>query len=243
MHIATKLTLGLGGILLIGSIVAMVVGGGSFMEDFVDNPNGTEKWQGDAPTTYEGNFSVYSLYFVFIEDGSTIDVELVNGDNNSRFIPCTENEDCEFYGWAGYTYIGDISVYEEGTWSVEFTGSGKVMIRETTIDVGGAMAMSGGFFGICCSCFILILGFIFIFTLKDKAGQQGLVMVQQADGTIQPVGGGIPGQQQITQQSAVPMVGGAIHPAYAAEQPVIQPVQQSQTLPPLLGQQPPNQGF
>ena len=49
--------------------------------------------------------------------------------------------------------------------------------------------------------------------------------------------------------AASPMVGGAVHPAFATEQPASQPVQQQTTqqgqiLPPIGGgQQPPNQGF
>lgn len=231
MHIMTKITLGVGTVLLIGSIIAMVVGGGSFFDDFAENPNGIEKWSGTSPTTYEGDFEVMSIYYVFVEDGATVDVELVGGDSNSRFIPCGENGDCNFYEWAGYTYVGDISVMTEGTWEVEFTGNGDVMIREQVIDFSGIMAMGLGFWGTCCSICVLGLGVIFIFTLKDNKAQQGVMMVQQADGTIQPVGG-MPMQQPGV---AAPMVGGAIHPAFAN--------QQSQTLPPIGGQQPPNQGF
>ena len=42
MHIATKITLGAGAVLLIGSVLAMVVGGGSFIGDLAENPDGTE---------------------------------------------------------------------------------------------------------------------------------------------------------------------------------------------------------
>jgi len=96
--------------------------------------------------------------------------------------------------------------------------------------------------GFCCSFCVIGLGVIFIFALKDNKAQQGVMMVQQADGTVQPVGGMQPGV-------ASPMVGGAVHPSFATQQPASQPVQQqttqqSQILPPIGGgQQPPNQGF
>ncbi len=243
MHIMTKITLGVGALMLVGSIIAMVLGGGSFFNDFTENPNGTEKWSGTSPTTYEGDFELMGIYYVFVEDGATVDIELVGGDSDNRFIPCEEKRDCDFYDWAGYTYVGDISVMTEGTWEVAFTGNGDVMIREQVIDLGGMMAMGFGFWGICCSICVLGLGIIFIFTLKDNKAQQGVMMVQQADGTIQPVGG-------IQQPGvAAPMVGGAVHPAFANQQPASQPVQQQgtqqgQILPPVGGgQQPPNQGF
>jgi len=238
MHIMTKLTLGAGAVLLIGSIIAIVVGGGSFFNDFAENPNGTEKWSGTSPTNYEGNFEVMSIYYVFVENGATVDVEVVDGDYDSRFIPCEENNDCDFYEWAGYTYVGDININTQGTWVVEFTGNGNVMIREQTIDLGGVMAMGLGFWGFCCSFCVLGLGIIFIFTLKDNKAQQGLMMVQQSDGTFQQVGG------MAAPVQGAPTVAGGVHPAYTTQQPIIQqPAQQGGILPPIDGQQPPNQGF
>lgn len=243
----TKITLGVGTVLLIGSIIAMVIGGGSLfnnLNDLAENPNGTEKWSGTSPTTYEGHFEMFSMYNVFVENGSAVDVELVNGDADNRFIPCEEDLSCEFIELAGFTYVGDISVIVDGTYEVKFTGNGDVMVREQTIDIGGVMAMGIGVWGFCCSFCVIGLGVVFIFTLKDNKAQQGVMMVQQADGTIQPVGG-MPMQQP---GGGAPMVGGAVHPAFASQQPATQPLQQQtsqqgQTLPPIGGQQPPNQGF
>jgi hypothetical protein len=112
------------------------------------------------------------------------------------------------------------------------------------VDIGGVMSILGGMVGFCCSFCVIGLGVIFIFTLKDNKAQQGVMMVQQADGTIQPVGG-MPMQQP---GGGAPLVGGAVHPAFATQQPATQPLQQSTTqqsqiLPPIGGQQPPNQGF
>lgn len=232
MHIMTKITLGVGVVMLIGSIVAMVAGGGSFMGDFVENPTGTEKWTGTSPTTYEGNFEMMGIYYVFVEEGETVDVELVGGDVDSRFIPCEENNDCEYYEWAGYTYVGDISVMTEGTWEVKFTGDGDVMIREQIIDIGGAMAVGLGFWGACCSICVLGLGVIFIFALKDPPQQTGVLMVQPGQIPGQPIAGQA-GVVQAQVQPGVP-VGGAIHPAFE-QQP------REEWTPP--SEQPPSQGF
>jgi len=241
MHIATKITLGLGVILLIGSIVVMAVGGGSFMGDIVDNPSGTEKWTGTSPTTYEGEFLFAGIYYVFVEDGATVEIELVGGDENSRFHPCEEDDSCDLMSWAGYTYVGVISVFTEGTYEVNFTGNGDVMIREQFIDVGGLLSIAGGFTGFCCSFCVIGLGVIFIFTLKDPQQQQMLLVQQQ--GTVQQVGAS-PAQQAVP---ASHMVAGQVHPAYTQQQAVQQPVVVEQTsgtiLPPIGGQQPPNQGF
>ncbi|MBT4059618.1 MAG: hypothetical protein HOE69_04850 [Euryarchaeota archaeon] len=234
MHIATKITLGAGAVLLIGSVLAMVVGGGSFIGDLAENPDGTELWNGTSPTTYEGNFEYSNYYIVFTEEGSDVEIEVLNGNEDNRFMPCEEDDSCDYYSLPGYTYVGDIYILNGGVWEVEFTGNGGVIINELTIDIGGAMAMGLGFWGFCCSFCVLGLGIIFIFTLKDNKMQQGVMMVQQADGTIQPVGG------MATPAQGTPMVAGAVHPAYTQQQPV---QQQGVMLPPIGGQQPPNQGF
>lgn len=203
--------------MLIGSIVAMIAGGGSFMGDMVENPTGTEKWTGTSPTTYEGDFEMMAIYYVFVEEGEAVDVELVGGDADSRFIPCEENNDCEYYEWAGYTYVGDISVMTEGTWEVKFTGDGDVMIREQPLDLGGLMAVGFGFWGACCSFCVLGLGVIFIFALKDPPQQTAVLMVQPGQIPGQP----IPGQAGVVQEQVQPgvPVGGAIHPAFEQQQP------------------------
>ena len=228
----TKVTLGLGVALLIGSVLLAVVGGGPTVTEQMENPNGVEVWSSTAPDTYQGSFEVMSTYPVFVEEGASVDVTLVGADADNRFIPCEEEpNDCDYYDWPGHTYVGQVSVYTPGTWEVQFDGTGSVVVTEMVVDIGGAMSILGGMVGFCCSFCLIGLGVIFIFTLKDNKAQQGVMMVQQADGTIQPVGG-MPMQQP---GAGAPMVGGAVHPAFATEQ--------SQILPPIGGQQPPNQGF
>ena len=234
----TKATLGLGVALLIGSIILAVAGGGSTVSDLAENPNGVEVWSGTAPEIYEGNFEVMNTYLVFVEDGESVDVTVVGGDGDNRFIPCEEEpNDCDYYDWPSHTYVGQVSVYTPGTWEVEFSGTGAIVVTEMVVDIGGAMSILGGMFGFCCSFCVLGLGVIFIFTLKDDKMQQGVMMVQQSDGTFQQVGG------MAAPVQGAPTVAGGVHPVYATQQPIIQqPAQQGEILPPG-GQQPPNQGF
>ena len=235
----TKLTLGAGVALLIGSIILAVLGGGSTVSELAENPNGVEVWSGTAPDTYQGNFEIVNTYLIFVEDESSVEVTVVEGDGDNRFIPCEEEpNDCDYYDWPGHTYVGQVSVYTPGTWDVEFNGTGSVVVTEMSVDIGGVMSIFGGMMGFCCSFCVIGLGIIFVFTLKDNKIQQGIMMVQQSDGTFQQVGG-MPAPAQTT-----PMVAGGIHPAYTTEQPIIQQsIQQVEILPPIGGQQPPNQGF
>ena len=233
MHIMTKITLGVGVVMLIGSVIAMAVGGGSFVSDFVENPNGTEKWSGTSPTTYSGDFDWGTMYFVFVDNEAAaqteIEVDVVNGNANNLFEPCENDSSCELYALTGYTYVGSITIIDSGTYDIQFTGNGEVTIRELEMDVSGLFAGGIGLMSFCCSFCVLGLGIIFIFKLKDPQQQQMLLSQQQ--GTVQPVGAS-PEEQAV--------------PAFTQQQAVQQPVveQTSGTiLPPIGGQQPPNQGF
>ena len=222
MHIMTKITLGVGAVMLIGSVIAIVVGGGSFLGDFVENPNGTEKWSGTSPTTYTGDFEWDTVYYVFVEGGVTeeIEVSVIDGDADNRFHPCEEDSSCDVISLRGYTYLGDIVVIDGGTYEVEFTGNGEVTIRELKMDISGFAAGGIGLGAFCCSFCVLGLGIVFIFVLKDPPQQMGVVMVQPNQIPNQPVAG----QAGIVQEQAQPGVSiGAVDPP--------------------LQQQPPSQGF
>ena len=245
MHIMTKITLGVGVVMLIGSVIAMAVGGGSFVSDFVENPNGTEKWSGTSPTTYSGDFDWGTMYFVFVDNEAAaqteIEVDVVNGNANNLFEPCENDSSCELYALTGYTYVGSITIIDSGTYDIQFTGNGEVTIRELKMDVSGLFAGGIGLMSFCCSFCVIGLGVIFIFALKDPQQQQMLLVQQQ--GTVQQVGAS-PAQQAVP---ASHMVAGQVHPAFTQPQAVQQPVVVEQTsgtiLPPIGGQQPPNQGF
>lgn len=177
MHIATKITLGIGSLVTIVSIFGLVIGGS--MLDSMD-PN-DESWAGElmmkdqAPLDYEDNFEWTSIYNVFVEEGYEVDVEVLNGGDNAYFESCDIWGDCDYYHNEGYQegfqYIGEIIVDQSGTYEINFivNGDGEeptVMIREESIT--GVFGILGGFFGCCLGIIILSIGLIFALVLKDK---------------------------------------------------------------------------
>ncbi len=177
MHIATKITLGIGSLVTIVSIFGLVIGGS--MLDSMD-PN-DESWAGElmmkdqAPLDYEDNFEWTSIYNVFVEEGYEVDVEVLNGGDNAYFESCDIWGDCDYYDNEGYQegfqYIGEIIVDQSGTYEINFivNGDGEeptVMIREESIT--GVFGILGGFFGCCLGIIILSIGLIFALVLKDK---------------------------------------------------------------------------
>ena len=174
MHKVTKVTLGVGSVLLIGSIIATFVGGNSFIENINEGfeEGSTELWTGKSHSTFEGEMHPTSMYPVFVQEYRSVDVELLDGDENSRFVPCEEDYSCESFYEPGYTYLGDVYVSYSDTWRVRFsgdvTGDSDVMIREISMDVSGIMALGFGCMGVCFSLLILGVGVIFVFTLKES---------------------------------------------------------------------------
>lgn len=178
MHIATKITLGIGSLVTIVSIFGLVIGGS--MLDSKD-PN-DENWAGElmmeekAPLDYEDNFEVTSIYYVFIEEDYDVDVEVLNGGGNAYFESCEIYNDCDYYDFngkqEGFQYIGDIMVDKSGTYKISFIVNDDneepptVMIREESIT--GFFGILGGSFGCCCGIVILIIGLILALTLRDK---------------------------------------------------------------------------
>ena len=177
MHIATKITLGIGSLVTIVSIFGLVIGGS--MLDSMD-PN-DESWAGElmmkdqASLDYEDNFEWTSIYNVFVEEGYEVDVEVLNGGDNAYFESCDIWGDCDYYDNEGYQegfqYIGEIIVDQSGTYEINFivNGDGEeptVMIREESIT--GVFGILAGFFGCCLGIIILSIGLIFALVLKDK---------------------------------------------------------------------------
>ena len=234
MHIVTKITLGIGGVILLGSIIAMIVGGSSFADDIAENPDGTEKWTGTSPTTYTGEFYMMAQYSVFVENGSTVDVRVVDTNASNYFESCGEWDDCDSKTLPGYDYVGDIIISNDGTFDIEFSGEGEIMIREQEIPLGGMMALIGGFYGICCSVCVLGLGVIFIFALDDNKSQQ-IIMMQQPGAFVQPMQQGTIDPhtgQPIMHQVTYPQTGnaqtGMAQPVYNQPTQPVQPTQPAQ---------------
>ncbi len=181
MHVMTKATLGVGGVLFLISTAALVIGGASFgdaIEDFDPNSSGDDYWTGDTDTTFNGKLNMLSIYYVFVEEGYEVDV-YVSG--NGYFTSCEDWGDCDFYDLPGYDYVGDINVDVSGDYEVEFTeNEGQlvdVKIREETIPIDGLMGLGGGCCGLCGALLFLIIGGIMALTLKDKSKVQTTIQI------------------------------------------------------------------
>ena len=175
MRTAPKVMLGLGGVMLVIGILAFAIGGAVISDVSPDSEDwsGTLKWEGTTPTTYTGEFDWTHIYNVWVEEGSSVQVEVIGGDDENRFFSCQELEDCGIFdedgAIPGFEYIGEVSFTDSGTWQVEFSGDNNVdvMIRDDD-SFGGFLGLFGGG-GFCCfGILFLLIGGILAATMKDK---------------------------------------------------------------------------
>ena len=173
MHVMTKVTLGLGTVLFVISSIAFVIGGAeldSALEEVTPNSVGYEYWTGDTSTEFNGELKWSSVYFVFVEEGYEVDVEV---SGSGYFESCEEYGDCDdFDVFPGYDYIGDLEVDVSGDYEVDFSETeGRIIdvkITEEEIPVSGILGAFGGCCGICGALFLLIVGGVMALTLKDQ---------------------------------------------------------------------------
>ena len=173
MHVMTKVTLGLGTVLFVISSIAFVIGGAeldSALEEVTPNSVGYEYWTGDTSTEFNGELKWSSVYFVFVEEGYEVDVDV---SGSGYFESCEEYGDGDdFDVFPGYDYIGDLEVDVSGDYEVHFSETeGRIIdvkITEEEIPVGGLLGAFGGCCGICGALFLLIVGGVMALTLKDQ---------------------------------------------------------------------------
>ena len=169
----TKVTLGLGTVLFVISSIAFVIGGAeldSALEEVTPNSVGYEYWTGDTSTEFNGELKWSSVYYVFVEEGYEVDVEV---SGSGYFESCEEYGDCDdFDVFPGYDYIGDLEVDVSGDYEVDFSETeGRIIdvkITEEEIPVSGLLGAFGGCCGICGALFLLIVGGVMDLTLKDQ---------------------------------------------------------------------------
>tara|TARA_B100000214_G_scaffold7885_1_gene5736 strand:- start:188 stop:793 length:606 start_codon:yes stop_codon:yes gene_type:complete len=169
----TKVTLGLGTVLFVISSIAFVIGGAeldSALEEVTPNSVGYEYWTGDTSTEFNGELKWSSVYFVFVEEGYEVDVDV---SGSGYFESCEEYGDCDdFDVFPGYDYIGDLEVDVSGDYEVDFSETeGRIIdvkITEEEIPVGGLLGAFGGCCGICGALFLLIVGGVMALNLKDQ---------------------------------------------------------------------------
>ena len=192
MHIMTKLSLGLGSVLFLISVIALVMGGAeidSAFGDLDENTVGDEEfWTGDTSTDFNGELKWDATYYVFVEEGYEVDVDVYG---SGQFTSCEYWDDCDLYDVIpGYDYIGDIFVDTSGTYEVDFSETqGRnvdVKITEEEVPIGGILGFGVGCCGICGALLLLIVGGVMALTLKDQPKVQtsiqfdnGAVVVNQ----------------------------------------------------------------
>ena len=186
MHVMTKVTLGIGGFLLLTSVASLVIGGASISDTswWDDDSIGDEYWTGETSTSFSEKLNWDAYYLVYVEEGYEVDIEIYEGSNGGwgEFESCEEYDDCEEYDQIpGYDYIGEINVDASDDFEIEFTEnegrSVDVMIRQEKIPINSLLGMGGGFCGLCCSLLLLIIGGIMALTLKDKPKVQTTIQI------------------------------------------------------------------
>ena len=194
MHVMTKVTLSIGGVLLLISAAVLAIGGVSASDTswWDDDSIGDEYWTGDTSTTFSEKLIWDAYYLVYVEEGYEVDIEIYEGSNGgwADFSSCEEWDDCEDYDIIpGYDYIGDFQVEYSGDFEIDFTEnegrSVDVMIRQEKIPVNSLLGMGGGFCGLCCSFLLLIIGGIMAFTMKDKPKVQTRIQIDNEMVVIQ----------------------------------------------------------
>ena len=186
MHVMTKVTLSIGGVLLLISAAVLAIGGASASDTswWDDDSIGDEYWTGETSTSFSEKLNWDAYYLVYVEEGYEVDIEIYEVSNGGwgYFESCEEYDDCEEYDQIpGYDYIGEINVDASDDFEIEFTEnesrSVDVMIREEKVPFTTLMGMGGGLCGLCCSLLLLIIGGIMALTLKDKPKVQTTIQI------------------------------------------------------------------
>ena len=179
MHKLADTIKGVGEILLLLGVVAFWMG--IQIDDGIppddEDWSGTLMWEGTTPATFEGEFSGFSTYYVWVKKSGIYDeefdvsVEVLN-DTAMYFVSCEEWDECRSI--PGYEYIGEIyleDMFDAGTYEVQFTdengGEAAVMIREDS-DGGGFFVLMGGLFGCSVGILLLVIGVFLSFITPDK---------------------------------------------------------------------------
>lgn len=179
MHKLADTIKGVGAILLLLGVVAFWMG--IQIDDGIppddEDWSGTLMWEGITPATFEGEFSGFSTYYVWVKKSGIYDeefdvsVEVLN-DTAMYFESCEEWGECRAI--PGYEYIGEIyleDMFDAGTYEVQFTdengGEAAVMIREDS-DGGGFFVEMGGLFGCFVGILLLVVGGFLSFITKEN---------------------------------------------------------------------------
>ena len=230
MHIASKIILIIGTIMLIGSGLSMGTGIGGIVGAGEESTFLKEQSSGTFTINENESWDI-EVYIIHPVDCESVDLTIVDsrGDDVIEY-----NYGCYY---DGYEYgPGESQIYasmSHETSGMEYTlnSNAAVDISGTYCDdacmeeaIGGGFAIAGGFMGICCSVVVLIVGIILALTLDDKPNV-ALYSGQIPGGQVTyqtPVTGQVPMTQTITQ----PHIGQVIQPAAVPITPITPPLVQ-----------------
>ncbi len=179
MQTAAKVTLGIGGLMLVIGILLTALGarGISSVESF--SVEEETVWSGSSGAYVHTDSSEWGL-LIFVSDDvrcDEFDLEVSGGDAWYKHDWCTDDgklpsghaDDPE-----GWLHMGTVSGLEDGA-SYEFTSRWEVsavperVVVEIFEDaIGGAIGAMGGGSCACCGIFILLIGLVMALTMKDE---------------------------------------------------------------------------
>jgi len=249
MHIASKITLLIGAIMLIGGVIGTIGG----VAEFGDTVEGQTYIKGESSGTFTINENQswdIAVYLIHPVDCQSVELTIVDSfgtdviEDNWNY-GCSDNEmtfedgEMELYGYilhekAGmeYTLNSNVDVDISGDYCDEACSNALVD--------GGLSVL-----GICCSIPLLIIGLILAFTLDNDKTSSTMQSVQMATGQVAyqtpvsgqvayqtPVSGQvmyqtpIAGQSPMTQTFNQTPVGQVIQPSAVPVTPITPPLTQ-----------------
>jgi len=231
MHIASKVTIAIGVILLIGSAVGLGLGIGDIVGLGEESTYLDEQSSGTFTVNENESWDIV-VYIIHPVDCESIDLTIVDSTGTDAI------------GYDG-CYNDDMMTYNDGdresyatmvhvTPGMEYTlnSNVKVDVVGSYCDdacmeeaIGGGIAIAGGFVGICCSIPIIIIGIILAFVMDDPKVNTIMPVGQMPVGqaTYQAP---ITGQAPVAQTIHQPPVEQAIQPVAVPVTPITPPLTQ-----------------
>ena len=194
MNTGTKVTVGIGAVMIIGGILVTVLGAGALGGAGDWRPNDDIFWEGERGT---GSFvhieeGVGSYVVVMVTDDIRCDeftLEIEGGMASWEQDRCVEDgklpsgyeDDPE-----GWLHLGTIKGLEDGEEYTITTSHGVVLVGGEVIEeligdiLGGLAAICGGPTFLCCGLIFLLIGIVMAFTQKGEEKTYTKIEIDQA---------------------------------------------------------------
>ena len=193
MNTGTKVTVGIGAVMIIGGILVTVLGAGALGGAGDWRPNDDIFWEGERGT---GSFvhieeGVGSYVVVMVTDDIRCDeftLEIEGGIASWEQDRCVEDgklpsgyeDDPE-----GWLHLGTIKGLEDGEEYTITTSHGVVLVGGEVIEeligdiLGGLAAICGGPTFLCCGLIFLLIGIVTAFTQKGEEKTETRIEINQ----------------------------------------------------------------